>query len=178
MFELNSKSIIKKLILITIFAIAMAYLESAAVVYLREIFSISTFLPEALAIGEQDIAVNLGIIVFLKVDSALNILGDSKILFTEIGREAATIIMLFSFAWLVGKKYKEKLAVFLWTFAWWDIFYYIWLYILIRWPSSLLEPDVLFLIPIPWVSPVILPVAISVLMIAVAIWLFKVLSKN
>ena len=86
--------------------------------------------------------------------------------------------MLFTLAWLAGRKYKEKLAFFLWTFAFWDIFYYFWLYVLIKWPPSILTPDVLFLIPCPWIAPVILPVGISVLMIGTAIWLLKIITQS
>ena len=170
MFKLDSENLIIKLTLITIFAIAMAYLEATVVVYLREIFSITS--TYAQIVETRDIALNLGVIAFLKISSALKILSDSKILFIEIGREVATIIMLLTLAWLVGKKYKEKLAFFLWSFAFWDIFYYFWLYVLIKWPPSILTIDVLFLIPCPWVAPVILPVTISVLMTGVAAWFF------
>jgi hypothetical protein len=170
MFKLDSENLIIKLTLITIFAIAMAYLEATVVIYLRKIFSITS--TYAQIVETRDIALNLGVIAFLKISSALKILSDSKILFIEIGREAATIIMLFVLAWLAGKKYREKLAFFLWSFAFWDIFYYFWLYVLIKWPPSILTVDVLFLIPCPWVAPVILPVTISVLMIGMATWFF------
>jgi hypothetical protein len=175
---MKSKNLAVKLILVTIFAIAMAYLEAAVVVYLREIFSITSVLPTAQAVGKPDIMVNLGVIAFLKFSSAFKILSNSKILFIEIGREAATIIMLSTIAWIAGKKLKDKLAYFLWIFAVWDIFYYIWLYLIIKWPPSILTIDVLFLIPCPWVAPVILPLAISVLMIATAIWLLLKNSKQ
>jgi hypothetical protein len=46
----------------------------------------------------------------------------------------------------------------------WDIFYYVWLKVLLDWPASLLTPDILFLIPLPWWGPVIAPVLIALLM--------------
>jgi len=100
MFRLDSKNLIIRLTLITIFAIAMAYLEATVVIYLREIFSITS--TYAQIVETRDIALNLGVIAFLKISSALKILSDSKILFIEIGREAATIIMLFVLAWLAN----------------------------------------------------------------------------
>ena len=66
----------------------------------------------------------------------------------------ATILMLVILALLVGGKWLEKMVVFLWTFAFWDLFYYLSLYLLIKWPPSLTTIDVLFLIPRPWIAPV------------------------
>ena len=51
------------------------------------------------------------------------------------------------------------------AFGVWDIWYYIFLRQITGWPSSLLDWDVLFLIPLPWWGPVIAPVSISLLLI-------------
>jgi len=82
-------------------------------------------------------------------------------------REAATIIMLFVIAYLTGTSWTEKGVFFLWTFAFWDLFYYVSLYILIKWPPSLKTIDVLFLIPKPWIAPVWFPVGVSGLTILI-----------
>lgn len=79
----------------------------------------------------------------------------------EVFREAATMIMLGSVALLTGSKARERWGGFLWTFATWDITYYIGLWTTLRWPSSLKDYDVLFLIPVPWVSQVWFPVLVS-----------------
>ena len=84
----------------------------------------------------------------------------------EITREAATIIMLVVIAYLVGITWLERGIFFLWTFAFWDLFYYVSLYILIKWPPSLKTIDVLFLIPKPWIAPVWFPVGVSSITIA------------
>jgi hypothetical protein len=76
-------------------------------------------------------------------------------------REAATIIMLVVIAYLVGESWIEKGVFFLWTFAFWDLFYYLSLYILIKWPPNLTTIDVLFLIPKPWIAPVWFPIGVS-----------------
>jgi bacteriorhodopsin len=52
------------------------------------------------------------------------------------------------------------------AFGVWDIFYYVWLKVMLDWPASLNDWDILFLIPLPWIGPVIAPVLISLLMIA------------
>jgi hypothetical protein len=84
-----------------------------------------------------------------------------KYLKIEISREAATIVMLVMIALVAGTTWTEWIIFFLWTFAFWDLFYYLSLYILIKWPPSLRTTDVLFLIPVPWIAPVWFPVAVS-----------------
>lgn len=84
---------------------------------------------------------------------------------TEISREAATIIMLIAASMLAARSFRERWALFLWMFAFWDIFYYVGLWLIIRWPPSLLAQDVLFLIPTPWIAQVWFPVLVSLLAI-------------
>jgi hypothetical protein len=130
---------INKLLLLAVFGIAMAHLEGVVVVYLRK------------ALGMLDSESNKeSIEKFPK--RYLNI---------EMTREAATIIMLFIVAYLTGGSWIEKSVFFLWTFAFWDLFYYLSLYILIKWPPTLATIDVLFLIPKPWIAPVWFPISIS-----------------
>jgi len=134
-----------KLALLAIFGVAMAHLEGVVVVYLRK------------ALGMLDSESNKESIEkfpkhYLKI---------------EMTREAATIIMLFVIAYLTGTSWMEKGVFFLWTFAFWDLFYYASLYILIKWPPSLKTIDVLFLIPKPWIAPVWFPVGVSGLTILI-----------
>ncbi len=137
-----------KIILVSIFAIAMAYLESAVVVYLRVMYGIEDLL--------RDINLTPDVYTFI-----------------EIGREAATIVMLVFVALLAGSNKPKKIGYFFLAFGVWDIFYYIWLYIFIQWPTSLLEWDILFLIPLPWWGPVIAPVLISILLITIGFLLIN-----
>ena len=128
-----------KLSLLAVFGIAMAHFEGVVVVYLRK------------ALGLLDSESNKE-----SVDRF-----PKKYLNIEMTREAATIIMLVVLALLVGETWVEKGVFFLWTFAFWDLFYYLSLYILIKWPPKLTTIDVLFLIPRPWIAPVWFPVAVS-----------------
>jgi hypothetical protein len=146
---------LKKLIGLSIFGIAFGWLEAVVVVYIRRI------LPEDCWKLIYDIPT---LIQFLK---------DYKILFIEQTREASTIVILTCVAILSGTKFKERLAYFLWIFGTWDIFYYIFLKLWLDWPESLLTIDILFLIPVPWIAPVILPVICSLLMMAATIYLLK-----
>jgi hypothetical protein len=134
-----------KLVLLALFGIAMAHLEGVVVVYLRK---------------------SLGML-----DSESNKESVGKIpdryLHIEMTREAATIVMLVVIAYLVGGTWIERGVFFLWTFAFWDLFYYLSLYILIKWPPKLTTIDVLFLIPKPWIAPVWFPVGVSSLTIII-----------
>lgn len=120
----------------------MAYLESAVVVYLRGMYGIENLLRD----------------INFQIDAYTYI---------EIGREAATIIMLALISYLAGNNWHKKIGYFFLSFGIWDIFYYIWLYVFIQWPKSLFEWDVLFLIPLPWWGPVIAPILISLLLIVI-----------
>ena len=125
------------------FAGAMAYLESAVVVYLQRALNIT---PEGLfpLRGPQ-------------------LVGDLAAI--EVGREFATLVMLIGIGCLAGRAWLDRLA---WTavaFGVWDILYYAWLWVFIGWPHSPATWDVLFLIPVPWIGPVWAPIAVSVALI-------------
>ncbi|MDW8321050.1 MAG: hypothetical protein RMM08_06790 [Armatimonadota bacterium] len=149
-------------LLVTLFAVAMGYVEAAVVVYLRALYYPDGF-PVPVRLGRLPIR-------FTRIPEFENRMPQSM-LRTEIGREAATIVMLASLAWLAAHDPLHRLGVFLLAFGVWDIFYYIFLKVLIRWPESLRTLDVLFLIPIPWIGPVWLPVSVSIGMIAGGVWL-------
>jgi hypothetical protein len=91
-----------------------------------------------------------------------------RLLLTEIGREAATIILIFTGSWLFGKNRRQRFAYFLTIFAIWDIFYYVWLKVLLDWPASIMDWDILFLIPNTWASAVLYPVFVSVTLLLFA----------
>ncbi len=144
-----------KLSLPALFGIAMAHLEGVVVVYLRK------------ALGMLDSESNKESIEKFP-DRYLKI---------EMTREAATIVMLVVIAYLTGGSWIEKGVFFLWTFAFWDLFYYLSLYILIKWPPKLTTIDVLFLIPKPWIAPVWFPIGVSSLAIFViaVLYLFHII---
>lgn len=133
-----------KIITITAFAIAMGFLESAVVIYMREILY-----PEGFAFPLSPIPVNLAV--------------------TELLREVATLIMLVTIGVLAARRFSTGFAWFIYTFAIWDIFYYVFLKLLVGWPGSLMTWDVLFLIPTTWTGPVLSPVLVSLTMILLAI---------
>ena len=132
-----------KFLLLALFGISMAHLEGVVVVYLRR------------ALGIIDTESNKSLLeVFPK-----------RYLLIEKTREAATIVMLVVLSYLVGVTWLEKIMCFLWIFAFWDLFYYASLYVLIKWPLKLTTIDILFLIPKPWIAPVWIPIGISIITI-------------
>jgi hypothetical protein len=135
----------EKYVLLAIFGIAMAHLEGVVVVYLRKI------------LGITDSQSNK--------ESLKNF--PKQYIFIEKTREIATIVMLLILALLVGETWLDTLIIFLWTFAFWDLFYYFSLYLLIKWPPKLTTIDVLFLIPRPWIAPVWFPIGVSSITIIV-----------
>jgi hypothetical protein len=138
----------KRFFIVVLFGIAFAYIESAVVVYLRVIFHPDGFtFPLAFAIDPLS----------------------KRMLLTEIGREAATIVLILTGAWLFGKNRRQRFAYFMTIFAIWDIFYYVWLKVLINWPASISDWDILFLIPVVWASPFWAPALISVIMLVFAV---------
>jgi hypothetical protein len=130
-------SLYKKLLWLSLFAIAMGFMESAVVIYLRELFYPDGF------------------------NFPLNIIPE-HLATVEIFREAATIIMLVGAGYLAGTNKVNRFAYFLIAFSLWDLFYYVFLYVFLGWPQSLFTWDILFLIPFPWTGPVIAPCLVCV----------------
>ena len=143
------KTTLKRFCIVVIFSIAFAYIEAAVVVYLRTIFHPDGFTFPLTSFGISPLW--------------------KQLLLTEIGREAATLVLILTGTWLFGRNLQQRFAYFLTIFAVWDIFYYIWLKILIDWPGSIMDWDILFLIPITWAGPVLAPVLISLTLLLFAI---------
>jgi hypothetical protein len=147
------RSVRRRVTWLTIYAVAMAYVESAVVVYLRALyyphgfdFPLAPMPPDMVAI--------------------------------EIGREGATLVMLLGLAALAGADRWERFLAFCLSFGVWDIFYYVWLWIFVRWPPSLFTWDVLFLIPVPWIGPVLAPVLISGALVAGSLLLWRLKAQG
>ncbi|MEW6224963.1 MAG: hypothetical protein AB1627_10055 [Chloroflexota bacterium] len=132
---------------VLVFAVAMAYLEAAVVVYLQR------------ALGSE-----VGVIFPLRPESETG-----GLIAIEVGREAATLVIIAAVGLLVGRTRPERLAWSAVVFGAWDIGYYAWLRVFSGWPPSLGTPDLLFLIPVPWVGPVWSPVAVSTALVAVGL---------
>lgn len=139
----------KTIIWLAIFSVAMGFLESAVVIYIREMYY-----PEGFKFPLKYIPNNIVVV--------------------ELWRELATIVMLIAIGILAGKSKAQKFVYFLFSFGIWDIFYYVFLKVFLNWPESLFTWDILFLLPVPWVGPVLAPCLVSLTMIgltALILWI-------
>ncbi len=144
---------LRKLTWTILFAIAMGMLESAVVIYLRELYY-----KDGFGFPLKIIPVSIARV--------------------ETWREVATIVMLMAVGILSGKTRLQRFAYFLLAFAIWDLSYYGFLYVFLGWPESLLTWDILFLIPAPWVGPVWSPCLLCLLMISISIYVIRKTERD
>ncbi|MBI2034214.1 MAG: hypothetical protein HYT11_00605 [Candidatus Levybacteria bacterium] len=145
---------------VVLFAVAFAFVEAAVVVYLRQLLGASE--PFA---KKNEVLLLLPGIAFLEPQTALRIINDSALLNIELIREAATIVMLFSVSLLAANNIKKLIAFFFLAFGIWDLFYYVFLKLTIDWPKTPGDLDTFFLLPVPWIGPVFVPIILSSLFI-------------
>jgi hypothetical protein len=142
----------RRLTTLFVYAVAMAFVEAAVVVYLRALF------PTA----QWTATVPFSHLVYR----------------TEVIREVATIVMLLAVSYLSFERTALKVVTFFWIFAIWDLFYYMFLKAILGWPTSFSTRDVLFLIPFTWVAPVWVPLAVWTIALVVSSSLFVRLGRN
>jgi hypothetical protein len=127
--------------IVVAFAIAMAWVEAASVLYIRALVGrIEPYQANPLPINGA--------------------LGN-----VELWREAATLVMLATLGLLAGRTWRRRAGYAALAFGVWDIFYYVFLWLISGWPKTLLDWDILFLLPLPWWGPVLAPVTIAVVMV-------------
>jgi hypothetical protein len=133
------------------FAVAFALVEAMVVVYLRRLFG----LQYALDFTPRDFHF------------------PRAYLGHEQAREAATMVMLLAVGFIAGRTWWQRFADWLFAFGVWDVFYYVWLWVYLRWPSSFGDRDLLFLLPQEWWEPVWMPLLASAVFIAVAVLVLR-----
>src|SRR4030095_10158998 len=127
--------------IVAAFAIAMAWVESASVFYIRALVDrIEPYQTNPLPISGA--------------------LGN-----VELWREASTLVMLATVGLLAGRTWRQRAGYAALAFGIWDMSYYVFLRVISGWPKSLLDWDILFLLPLPWWGPVLAPVCIALVMI-------------
>jgi hypothetical protein len=130
--------------IVAAFAIAMAWVEAASVFYIRALVGrIEPYQADPLPLS-----------------GALGPLGN-----VELWREASTMVMLATLGMLAGRTWRRRAGYAALAFGIWDIFYYVFLRLISGWPKTLLDWDILFLLPLPWWGPVLAPVSIALVMI-------------
>jgi len=143
---------------LSLFALAFGYIEAAVVVYLREPYYPGGFGFPLAAVP-------------------------TRLLWTEVVREAATLLLLLSVPWLsvpgkVAGHNLRRFAVFAYCFAIWDLAYYLALKLLVDWPASLLAWDVLVLIPLPWTGPVLAPLLVSLALVVATVMVLRLPAEQ
>jgi hypothetical protein len=157
MSNARRRSRLTRIAALAVYAIAMGWLEAVVVVYIRALTGLG---------HGADVPDPAGVAQHLRQVPWL--------IGTEQTRELATMVMLAAIGLAVARTWTGRFGAFLFCFGVWDISYYVALYALLRWPSSLATLDVLFLVPPSalWYQPVWVPVAISCVMIAGGAWMF------
>lgn len=149
-----------------VFGTAFGFVEAVVVYYLRALINFH----ENFNLIHYKVFLNLGFITF--ISPSHSILLSNKVTAVEMTREFATIVLLISVAYIAGIDLRQRAGAFLISFACWDITYYVFLKILDNWPTSLMTRDVYFLIPVTWIGPVITPLVICTVMLAIGIKLY------
>jgi len=127
--------------IVVVFAIAMAWVESASVFYIRALVDrVEPYQPNPLPMNDT-----LG--------------------YVELWREAATLVMIAMLGLLAGRTWRRRAGYAALAFGAWDVFYYVFLRIVSGWPKTVFDWDILFLLPLPWWGPVLAPVSIALVMI-------------
>jgi hypothetical protein len=152
-----------QLVYAALYAIAFGFVEAVVVVYLRAAMGLLPGFESSLIESQKHAT---------EVAAQVELLHrfPAPFLRVEAQREAATILMHVGVALVATPFRRERIAMFLWCFAWWDLIYYAGLWLTIRWPESLHSADVLFLIPEPWLAQVWFPIGVSTLMLIAIAW--------
>ncbi|HEX9007344.1 MAG TPA: hypothetical protein VF889_08610 [Bacteroidota bacterium] len=136
-----------------VFAAAFGFVEAAVVVYLRALYY-----PEGFQFPLRLMAPGM--------------------IPVELTRELATLIMLASVGILAGRSRWDRFGAFMVAFGVWDIAFYLWLRFLVAWPATIVDWDILFLLPLPWIGPVLAPVLIALVMTVGGAWMMTVSGRG
>jgi hypothetical protein len=138
---------------VTTYAVAMGILEAAVVIYLRRLY-----FPEGFRFPMRAV--------------------ETDIMIVELWREVSTVVMIAAVGVLAGRNRGERFALFLYCFGLWDLVYYGFLKLMLDWPESFFTWDILFLLPIPWVGPVLAPCIIAITMCAIALSVVRLTDRG
>ena len=153
-FTGGESSTLALLVWLAVFALAFGYIEGAVAHYLR-----MHLYPDGF-------------------DDTISLVVDSHTLAVEVGRELCTLLLMAAVAALTRGPFIRRLASFAYAFGIWDLSYYAALWIFEGWPASFFDWDLLFLVPVPWFSPVLAPMAISAIGIVGAVSVHVILDRR
>jgi len=141
-------SLRRRLTWLAVYALAMGWVEAAVVVDLRAIYYPGGFGFPLVPLPAAMAAI-------------------------EVAREAATVAMILAVAAVAAAGAWGTFLNFAFVFGIWDLAYYAGLKLALGWPPALTTPDILFLIPLPWVGPVLAPAIVSLLLVAGSVTLLQ-----
>lgn len=160
------KTLAVRLLWWTLYAAAFGYVEALVVVYVRRLTHMGDGLDYPAIWAARGLAWNGTTIV-----QEMTRLGIRQ---TEYGREIATLLLLLGPAMASGRNWRERLGIYLFTFAVWDEAYYLWLKLWTGFPQSLEATDIYFLVPIAWYGAVWFPILVVMpALIACSLWLLS-----
>lgn len=164
-----------KLFSLIAIAVSIAFLHAASSVYLREVYNVKTLFP-SWEIAKNDIIFQLGDLMVLDRDVGLKMLVDTNLLVAEQVRQIALFLLIGVLAHMTGKGWFDRISLFLFIGGLSCVLYYLFLFALLRWPTSLLAKDVITLLPTPVIVSVYMPLLLSALAFTGSI--FLVLRKK
>lgn len=148
------------------FGVGFGYVEAAVVHYLRRILDDQAITDIRAATTYLD----LKFIAFIEPERT--VLVDPRLTNVETVREAATLLVLGAVGWIAATTWRRRVAAFFVAFTVWDLTYYLFLKVLNGWPTSVMDRDVFFLIPVAWVGPVLTALVLSTLVLAAASYVY------
>lgn len=168
---LQRRDAVVRLVWWTVYALAFGLTEAVLVVYVRKLLGIAPGDDYADWFRQRNVPLSSA--TFTQEFSGRGLLR------VEQAREIATLVLLAGAGMAAGRSWREKWAIFWWTFAVWDISYYGYLLLLIGFPRSLSAVDVYFLVPITWYGPVWFPLCVVMPgLMVLALWLLLGSKRN
>jgi hypothetical protein len=161
-----STDVRRRLLVLVLFGLVFGYVEAAAVVYIRASYEPAhrRLFPDR---GPDDLFP-----LFTLEQWAREGPPQARPLM-EVGREVGTVLLLALLALGLSHTAGQWFAAFALAFGVWDVSYYLCLYLLIGWPRSPMDWDLVFAVPVPWVAPVLAPTLVAVVMILTALVFFR-----
>lgn len=156
---------LRRLLVLVLFGLVFGYVEAAAVVYIR-----ASYAPVHQRLFPDRDADDLFPLITLEQWEQHGPRHTQPLM--EVGREIGTILMMALLALGLSRSAGQWFASFVLVFGVWDVSYYASLWVLMGWPRSLLDWDLVFAVPLPWVSPVLAPLVVAAVMIATGLVFF------
>jgi hypothetical protein len=149
-----------------IYAAAFGMVEAAVVIYIRKNLGMAPGIDYPAGWAAKQLPFNSA--------SITGELRAHRFLPVELWREVATLLLLLGAACGAGRTAWERLGLFGFTFAVWDLTYYFWLFVWSGFPRSVFDTDIYFLLPVALYGPVWLPLIGMTIIALISLRLLRV----